>query len=129
MNVDDSATFGGHVVSGNHMAFIDYVRGRGGALLRSALSLTGNNRADAEDLVQSTLVKTYLSLDKISDPAALDTYIRRVMVKTHISGWRRGSVDEYPTDELPDSPSAVDATGDSDLHDVGPRAIDRLAAP
>src|ERR1700683_3940320 len=125
MNVDDSATFGGHVVSGNHMAFIDYVRGRGGALLRSALSLTGNNRADAEDLVQSTLVKTYLSLDKISDPAALDTYIRRVMVNTHISGWRRRRVDEYPTDELPEEPAA-DPVPDRELHEVVRRAIDRL---
>jgi RNA polymerase sigma-70 factor (sigma-E family) len=125
MNVDDSATFGGHVVSGNHMAFIDYVRVRGGALLRSALSLTGNNRADAEDLVQSTLVKTYLSLDKISDPAALDTYIRRVMVNTHISGWRRRRVDEYPTDELPEEPAA-DPVPDRELHEVVRRAIDRL---
>jgi RNA polymerase sigma-70 factor (sigma-E family) len=125
MNVDDSATFGGHVVSGNHMAFIDYVRVRGGPLLRSALSLTGNNRADAEDLVQSTLVKTYLSLDKISDPAALDTYIRRVMVNTHISGWRRRRVDEYPTDELPEEPAA-DPVPDRELHEVVRRAIDRL---
>jgi RNA polymerase sigma-70 factor (sigma-E family) len=125
MNVDDSATFGGHVVSGNHMAFIDYVRVRGGALLRSALSLTGNNRADAEDLVQSTLVKTYLSLDKISDPAALDTYVRRVMVNTHISGWRRRRVDEYPTDELPEEPAA-DPVPDRELHEVVRRAIDRL---
>jgi RNA polymerase sigma-70 factor (sigma-E family) len=125
MNVDDSATFGGHVVSGNHMAFVDYVRVRGGALLRSALSLTGNNRADAEDLVQSTLVKTYLSLDKISDPAALDTYIRRVMVNTHISGWRRRRVDEYPTDELPEEPAA-DPVPDRELHEVVRRAIDRL---
>jgi RNA polymerase sigma factor (sigma-70 family) len=35
-------------------------------------------------------------------------------------------VDEYPTDQLPDSPSGEDATGDSDLHDVVQRAIDRL---
>src|SRR6202034_1768942 len=34
--------------------------------------------------------------------------------------------DEYPTDELPDSPSAADATEDSDLRDVVQRAVDRL---
>jgi RNA polymerase sigma-70 factor (sigma-E family) len=87
--------------------------------------MTGN-RTDAEDLLQATLVKAYQSWDRIDDPAALDTYVRRVMVNTHISGWRRRRVDEYPTDEIPDAPSGEDATGDSDLHDVVQRAIDRL---
>jgi RNA polymerase sigma-70 factor (sigma-E family) len=108
----------------NRVAFGDYVRNRGGALLRAAQALTGN-RADAEDLVQSTLVKTYQSWDSISDPAALDTYVRRIMINTHISGWRRRRVDEYPTDELPDEPTD-DQTGDSDLHEVVQRALDRL---
>jgi len=65
---------------GEHVAFGDYVRSRGGALLRAAHALTGN-RADAEDLVQATLVKAYLSWSNVADPAALDTYVRRVMVE------------------------------------------------
>jgi RNA polymerase sigma-70 factor (sigma-E family) len=109
---------------GDRVVFGEYVRSRGGALLRAAQAMTGN-RADAEDLLQATLVKTYQSWDKIADHAALDTYVRRAMVNTHISGWRRRRVDEYPTDELPDSPAA-DVTGDSDLHDVVQRAVDRL---
>lgn len=111
--------------SGNRVAFGEYVRVRSHALLRSAQALTGN-RADAEDLVQATLVKAYQSWDRIDDSAALDTYVRRVMVNTHISGWRRRRVDEYPTDEIPDAPSAGDATRDSDLRDVVQRALDRL---
>jgi RNA polymerase sigma-70 factor (sigma-E family) len=111
--------------SGNRVAFAEYVRARSHALLRSAQALTGN-RADAEDLVQATLVKAYQSWDRIDDAAALDTYVRRVMVNTHISGWRRRRVDEYPTDEIPDAPSAGDATRDSDLRDVVQRALDRL---
>jgi RNA polymerase sigma-70 factor (sigma-E family) len=109
---------------GDRVGFGDYVRSRGGALLRAAQALTGN-RADAEDLVQATLVKTYQSWNRIADPAALDTYVRRIMINTHISGWRRRRVDEYPTDELPDEPAA-DQTGDSDLHEVVQRAVDRL---
>jgi RNA polymerase sigma-70 factor (sigma-E family) len=109
---------------GDRLAFGEYVRSRGGGLLRAALVMTGN-RADAEDLVQATLVKAYQSWNRITEPAALDNYVRRVMVNTHISGWRRRRVDEYPTDELPDSPAA-DGTDDSDLHDVVQRAIDRL---
>ncbi len=111
--------------AGDRLAFGEYVRSRSQALLRAAQAITGD-RSDAEDLLQATLVKAYQSWDRIDDPAALDTYVRRVMVNTHISGWRRRRVDEYPTDELPDSPSAEDATGDSDLHDVVQRAIDRL---
>jgi RNA polymerase sigma factor (sigma-70 family) len=113
------------MTSGDRVAFGEYVRSRSHALLRSAQALTGN-RADAEDLVQATLVKAYQSWDRIDDAAALDTYVRRVMVNTHISGWRRRRVDEYPTDEIPDAPSAGDATRDSDLRDVVQRALDRL---
>jgi len=109
---------------GGRVAFGDYARERSSALLRAAQAITGN-RADAEDLVQATLIKAYQSWDRIADQAVLDSYVRRVMVNTHISGWRRRRVDEYPTDELPDSPAA-DGTDDSDLHDVVQRAVDRL---
>ena len=111
--------------AGDHIAFGEYVRTRSQVLLRAAQGMTGS-RADAEDLVQATLVKAYQSWDRIEDPAALDAFVRRVMVNTHISGWRRRRVNEYPTDELPDSASDADATSDSDLHDVVQRAIDRL---
>ncbi len=63
--------------------------------------LTGN-RADAEDLVQAALAKTYLAWDRIEDRGALDGYVRRAMVNTHISWWRRRRVEEYPTDQIPD---------------------------
>src|ERR1700749_2673376 len=110
---------------GDHMAFGDYVRSRASILFRSALSLTGGNRADAEDLVQATLIKAYRSWDRISDLAAVDTYVRRAMVNTHISAWRRRKLDEYPTDEMPDLP-AIDLSEDRDLHDVLQQALDRL---
>jgi RNA polymerase sigma-70 factor (sigma-E family) len=94
-------------------------------LLRAALSLTGGNQADAEDLVQATLMKAYQAWERISDLAAVDTYVRRAMVNTHISGWRKRRVDEYPTDEIPDQPAA-DPADERDLHDVVQRALDRL---
>ena len=75
--------------------------------------------------MQATLVKTYQSWANVADPAALDTYVRRVMVNTHISGWRRRRVDEYPTDQVPDA-VAADQTGDSDLQELVQRAVDRL---
>lgn len=104
--------------------FREYVNSRGRALLRTAYLLTGNI-ADAEDLVQSALAKTYQAWGRIEDRAAIDGYVRRAIVNTHISWWRRRKVDEYPTDEVPDQPVA-DTSGNSELHDVLQRAIDRL---
>ena len=114
------------MATGNHVAFGDYVRSRGNMLLRVALSLTGGNHADAEDLVQATLIKAYQAWERISDLAAVDTYVRRAMVNTHISGWRKRRIDEYPTDEIPDQPDATDLVDERDLHDVVQRALDRL---
>ena len=68
--------------------FREFVSSRGRALLRSAYLLTGN-LADAEDLVQSALAKTYQAWDRIEDRKALDGYVRRAIVNTHISWWRR----------------------------------------
>ena len=60
-------------------------------LYSAALRMT-RNRADAEDLVQAALAKTYLAWDRIEDRRALDGYVRRAMVNTHISWWRRRRV-------------------------------------
>jgi len=97
--------------------FRSYVVGRSPALLRTAYLLTGN-RADAEDLLQTALAKTYLSWDRIRDREALDGYVRRVMVNTQTSWWRRRRVDEHPTDVLPEQGGARDDAADLDLHDA-----------
>lgn len=97
---------------------------RRAALLRTAYLLTGH-QADAEDLLQAALAKTYLAWRRIEDYGALDGYVRRAMVNTHISWWRRRRVEEYPTDEIPDQPVA-DHAGDSELHDTLSRALRRL---
>ncbi|HET9966689.1 MAG TPA: SigE family RNA polymerase sigma factor [Streptosporangiaceae bacterium] len=67
---------------------------------------------------------TYRSWSKINDRAALDAYVRRAMVNTHISWWRR-RLDEYPADELPDEVVA-DHARESDMAEVIRRALDRL---
>src|SRR6266705_5502645 len=104
--------------------FREYVTTRSRSLLRTAYLLTGN-RADAEDLVQSALAKTYQAWDRIEDRQALDGYVRRAMVNTHISWWRRRRLDEFPTDELPDQVVA-DHARESDMAEVVRRALDRL---
>ncbi len=106
--------------------FSDYVAERGPALLRMARSLT-NSHADAEDLPQAALVKTFLSWGRIANPRARDGYVRRAMVNTQISEWRRRRLDVYPTDEIPEQ-RLDDPTWRSDLADVVGRAIERLPA-
>lgn len=97
-------------------AFRGYVAARSPALLRTAYLLTGN-RSDAEDLLQTALAKTYLAWDRIREREALDGYVRRVMVNTRTSWWRRGRVDEHPTGDLPET-AGREATADVDLHDA-----------
>ena len=109
---------------GENAGFREYVTSRSGSLLRMAYLLT-RNLADAEDLVQAALAKTYQAWDRIEARNALDGYVRRAMVNTHISWWRRRRVDEYPTDEIPDR-AVADHAGDSELSDALSRALDRL---
>jgi RNA polymerase sigma-70 factor (sigma-E family) len=106
------------------IGFREYVATRSRALLRTAYLLTGNV-ADAEDLVQAALAKTYLAWDRIEDRSAVDGYVRRAIVNTHISWWRRRRVEEYPTDEIPDQ-AVADHAGASDLQESMRRAVDRL---
>ncbi|HEX6467929.1 MAG TPA: SigE family RNA polymerase sigma factor [Streptosporangiaceae bacterium] len=104
--------------------FRDYVAARGSALLRTAAVLAGDY-VEAEDLLQAALAKTYLAWDRINDRAAVDGYVRRAMVNTRISWWRRRKLEVYPTDELPDLP-VDDHTGQSELRDALGRALQRL---
>jgi RNA polymerase sigma-70 factor (sigma-E family) len=98
-------------------AFRSYVAARSPALLRTAYLLTGS-RADAEDLLQTALAKTYLAWDRIREREAVDAYVRRIMVNTQSSWWRRRKLDEYPTNAPPERAGSRDATEDLALHDA-----------
>jgi RNA polymerase sigma-70 factor (sigma-E family) len=113
------------VGAASHDEFHDFVAARRPTLLRAAMLLTAD-RADAEDLLQAALAKTYLAWDRINDRSALDGYVRRAMVNINISWWRRRRLEEYPTDEMPDMPVA-DHTWRSELHDALERLLGRLS--
>lgn len=91
--------------------FRRYVVARSPTLLRTAYVLTGQ-RADAEDLLQTTLTKALVSWGRVRNREALDGYVRRTMVNTYLSSWRRRRcIDEVPTEVLPER-HAVDRTVD-----------------
>jgi RNA polymerase sigma-70 factor (sigma-E family) len=71
------------------LAFDAWVRDRRPSLLRAAVAIT-RDRESAEDLLQTTLTKVFLSWDDVRDQGALDGYVRRVMANTQSSWWRRG---------------------------------------
>ena len=77
-----------------------YVAARWPVLVRSAV-LLGCSVHEAEDLVQSTLVKCYVSWDKVAKASNQDGYVFRIMLNTHRSNHRRWWR-EQPYGRLPD---------------------------
>ncbi|MCW2872789.1 SigE family RNA polymerase sigma factor [Actinacidiphila oryziradicis] len=111
------------------LQFTSYVRAKGPVLLRTARSLTANP-CDAEDLLQTALAATYLAWDRIDDHAALDGYVRRTLLNTRTSQWRKRRIDEYATDEIPEPTvrGRPDPTEQQAQRDAMLRAISRLPA-
>ena len=75
--------------------FDAFVVARSPALLRSAYLLV-QDEGQAEDLLQTALVKAWFAWKRIEDPEA---YVRRIMVTTSASWWRRRWHRETPTDQ------------------------------
>ncbi len=85
-------------------AFSAFVADASATLGRTAWLLTGNAHAAAE-LLQATLVKTYVAWPKVRAGEAA-AYARRIMVNTNIDAWRQ----RRETSVLPESdPGAVSA--------------------
>ncbi|MEU6590305.1 SigE family RNA polymerase sigma factor [Streptomyces sp. NPDC046881] len=105
--------------------FTAYVQERRASLYATAYHLTGD-RFEAEDLLQSALFSTYKAWDRISDKAAVGGYLRRTMTNLHISAWRRRKLNEYPTEELPETPGETDAMRGTELRAVLWQALTRL---
>ncbi len=108
-------------------SFASYVQARQPVLLRTARSLT-SNPSDAEDLLQTALTKTYVAWERIEDHRALDGYVRRALLNTRTSQWRKRKVDEFACDELPE-PEPVPVSDPAEqqaLKDAMWRAIMKL---
>jgi RNA polymerase sigma-70 factor (sigma-E family) len=102
-------------MSARDAEFEQYMAARQPSLLRTAYLLTGD-RHSAEDLVQTSLAKLYLSWDKVQRRELVDGYVRRIMVNENNSLWRRAwKRKEVTTDTVPDY------VGVADRHDHGER--------
>jgi hypothetical protein len=80
--------------------FEDFVDGRGQALQRFGYALTGDWGL-AEDLLQTALARAYPRWSRVrnDDPEA---YVRKIMINTWSSWWRRRWRGEVPTSRLPE---------------------------
>jgi RNA polymerase sigma-70 factor (sigma-E family) len=76
--------------------FDEYVSARSGALLRSAYLICGDRHL-AEDLVQEVFIKAHRRWSQIEADNP-DAYLKRAIVRTHVSWLRRRSSSEIATD-------------------------------
>ncbi|MFC4786849.1 SigE family RNA polymerase sigma factor [Nocardioides sp. MAHUQ-72] len=82
--------------------FTEFVHATWPGLYRTAYLMLGEHQL-AEDLVQTSLAKTYASWRKVQDLAAAPAYARVVLANTAASWFRRRSWrNEHPTELLPE---------------------------
>ena len=86
-------------MSGANVGFDEFVAARSGRLLRTAYLLTRDHGL-AEDLLQTALTKAWFAWSRIDGEP--EPYVRKVMVNTFASMWRRRWNGEHPTEELPE---------------------------
>jgi RNA polymerase sigma-70 factor (sigma-E family) len=98
------------------------------ALLRLAVMLTGHV-VDAEDLLQTTLLRVQRHSDRLVSMEAPAAYLRRTMLNEHLSGLRRlqRRVRTVPLDQRHDSHPAPGADEGLDARDETWRLLATLA--
>ncbi|HEX6249243.1 MAG TPA: SigE family RNA polymerase sigma factor [Nocardioidaceae bacterium] len=102
--------------------FDEFVVARSGALLRTSYLLTRDHGL-AEDLLQTALAKAWFAWSRIEgDP---EPYVRKVIVNTYSSWWRRKWRGEQPSDDVPETTRADHADGSAGAHDLW-EALGRL---
>ncbi|HYG93041.1 MAG TPA: SigE family RNA polymerase sigma factor [Nocardioides sp.] len=91
------------------MDFSSYVADRRARLVRTAV-LLGCPRADAEDVVQTALMRCYRSWRKVRSADHPDAYVHRVLVTTLADARARRWNGELPTEVLPEDVDDSDPT-------------------
>ena len=107
-------------------AFSDFVDVSSGRLFRTAYLLVGDHQL-AQDLLQESLIKTYVAWPRLREESKAEAYTRRTIVTTSISWRRRRSFHERPVARLPEvaTPDNADRIGTQDelwsqLHNLPP---------
>lgn len=97
--------------------FSAYVAAHWSGLVRAARYL-GCSPHEAEDVVQSALIRCYRSWSRVRRADRVDAYVHRVLVTTLAKSRRRRWHGEVPTERLPETTSRHGSVDDAtaDLH-------------
>src|SRR5919112_6099056 len=82
-------------------AFTEFMSVRSASLFRTAYLIVGDHQL-AQDLLQESLIKTYIAWPRLRDVSKAEAYTRKTIVTTAISWRRRRSFHERPVDVLPE---------------------------
>ncbi|MEU4096770.1 SigE family RNA polymerase sigma factor [Streptomyces sp. NPDC026673] len=104
--------------------FEEFVTARGPRLLRVAWLLTGDAHL-AEDLLQTTLAKVWPRWRSIAGENP-EAYVRKALVNTHASWWRRRWRGEVPHGDVPVVAAAGDPFASVDLEQSLAALVRRL---
>ena len=105
--------------------FGEYVAARWPRLVRSAV-LLGCSPAEAEDVVQTALMRCLVHWRKVERADDRDAYVHRILVNTFTSSRRRHWTREHAAAHMPETPS-LDDTVTIDTADAVLRSLDRLS--
>jgi RNA polymerase sigma-70 factor (sigma-E family) len=107
----------------DRLSFEQFVEGSSSRLLTMAMLLTGYNRVDAEDLLQTVLERAYRRWRRICRTGDPGPYVRRMLVNAAVDRWRllrrRPEVPfppdgSLPADAVSGGPDATAALADQD---------------
>ena len=92
---------------------------------------TTRNHADAEDLVQETMMKAYAGFESFQSGTKLNAWLLRILTNTFINGYRqrqRRPLLYYPADQIPDQylTDTNARSAASALHSAEDRMLDLL---
>jgi RNA polymerase sigma-70 factor (sigma-E family) len=104
--------------------FKQYVAARSHALWHTAFLMCGDTH-QAEDVVQTALMKLYAAWHRVERVENRDAYVRKVLVRCVIDEKRRGWRREHPVAEVPES--AAPGGPDVEERDAVLDALGRIA--
>ena len=113
-------------VTGDEVWAEDALRFYGTSLYPAALRMT-RNPPDAEDLVQETFAKALAASGRFQPGTNLNAWLRRIMVNTFISGYRRSRAEpQFVTADVMGSPPLRAPSPDGSAED---QVVARLLDP
>ena len=109
-------------------SFEDFVDGSSARLFTMALLLTGQQRPDAEDLLQGVLERAYRRWRRICRNGDPEPYVRQMLVHAAVDRWRQRRHRREEPLTVGASPAAGDQASEIADRDLLLRALARLPA-